>query len=89
MTWIGDDASDDVPFIETMRGKKVVIMPRNNLSSNDLTLWLKPSNPPAVYLDSFKDCFDELYQEGKDGSPKWTELVIHCHIGGRPGLIPV
>ena len=88
VTWIGDDASDDVPFLETLRGKAVVIMPRNNLSSNDLTLWLKPSNPPVVYVDSFKDCFDELYQEGKDGSPKWTEIVIHCHIGGRPGLIP-
>ena len=21
-----------------------------------------------------------------NGSPKWIEMVIHCHIGARPGL---
>jgi peptidoglycan/xylan/chitin deacetylase (PgdA/CDA1 family) len=84
--WIGDDASDDVPFIREMHGRKIVIMPRNNFPANDLTLWLWPANPPAVYFDSFKDAFDELYEEGAAGSPKWIEAVIHCHIGARPGL---
>lgn len=84
--WIGDDASDDVPFIREMHGRKIVIMPRNNFPANDLTLWLWPANPPSVYFDSFKDAFDELYDEGASGSPKWIEVVIHCHIGARPGL---
>jgi allantoinase len=84
--WIGDDASDDVPFIQEMHGRKIVIMPRNNFPANDLTLWLLPANPPGVYFDSFKDAFDELYEEGEAGSPKWIEIVIHCHIGARPGL---
>jgi len=84
--WIGDDASDDVPFVREMFGRKVVIMPRNNFPANDLTLWLWPANGPSVYIDSFTDAFDELYEEGKAGEPKWIEAVIHCHIGARPGL---
>lgn len=84
--WIGDDASDDVPFVREMYDRQVVIMPRNNFPANDLTLWLWPANPPSVYFDSFKDAFDELYEEGTAGSPKWIEAVIHCHIGARPGL---
>jgi peptidoglycan/xylan/chitin deacetylase (PgdA/CDA1 family) len=84
--WIGDDASDDVPFLRRIDGKTIVMMPRNNLPANDLTLWLTPANPPSVYFDSFKDAFDLLYEEGGNGSPKWMEMVIHCHIGARPGL---
>ena len=30
----------------------------------------------------------KLYAEGKAGSPKWTELTLHCHMAGRPTLIP-
>ena len=86
VSWIGDDASDDVPFVREMFGRNVVIMPRNNFPANDLTLWLWPANAPGVYFESFKDAFDELYEEGEAGSPKWIELVIHCHIGARPGL---
>jgi allantoinase len=84
--WIGDDASNDVPFLRRVEGKTIVMMPRNNFPANDLQLWLTPSNPPSVYFESFKDAFDCLYEEGRAGSPKWTEVVIHCHIGARPGL---
>ena len=62
------------------------MMPRNNFPANDLILWLHPGNPPSVYFDCFKDAFDLLYEEGTNGSPKWIEMVIHCHIGARPGL---
>jgi peptidoglycan/xylan/chitin deacetylase (PgdA/CDA1 family) len=89
VAWIGDDASDDVPFVREMHGRNVVIMPRNNFPANDLTLWLWPANAPSVYFESFRDAFDELYEEGEAGSPKWIELVIHCHIGARPGLTRV
>ena len=84
--WLGDDASDDVPFLRKVGNKTIVMMPRNNFPANDLLLWTIPSNPPSVYWESFKDAFDCLYQEGVDGSPKWIEIVIHCHMGARPGL---
>lgn len=84
---MGDDASEDTPFIRTIEGKSIVMMPRNNFPANDLQLWLTPHNPPSVYFESFKDAFDVLYEEAIAGSPKWIEMVIHCHIGARPGLI--
>jgi allantoinase len=27
-----------------------------------------------------------LYGEGDQGDPGWTEIILHCHIGGRPIL---
>jgi hypothetical protein len=64
----------------------MVVMPRVNLPHNDLGMWIMPGNPPGVIWESFKDTFDQLYKEGKAGSPKWTEITLHCHIGGRPTM---
>src|SRR5262249_34965947 len=56
--------------------------------NNDLAMWLQPRNPPSIIWEGFRDTFDELYAEGQTGVPKWTELVLHAHIAGRPALIP-
>jgi hypothetical protein len=37
----------------------------------------------------FQATFDQLYEEGRGGSPKWIEMTLHCHMAGRPTLIPV
>lgn len=31
--------------------------------------------------------FDELYQEGLDGSPKMMSIGLHCRIVGRPARL--
>lgn len=85
--WNGDDASDDVPFLRDVGGKKLVILPRVNFPTNDLIVWQKPGNPPAAYFDSFKESFDFLYGEGVAGNPKWVDLLLHSDLGGRPTLI--
>ena len=36
----------------------------------------------------FKETFDQLYAEGQAGSPKWIEMTLHCHMAGRPTLVP-
>lgn len=85
----GDDASDDLPFLHPTRHGPMVIMPRTNIHHNDLIMWIVGAkNPPSIIWDGFKDTFDELYREGQAGSPKWTEITIHAHMGGRPTLIP-
>lgn len=87
--WNGDDASDDLPFIqETGRGP-IVIIPRINSPHNDLTMWLQPKNPPSIIWDGFRNAFDQLYAEGEAGAPKWIEITLHSHIAGRPPLQPV
>ncbi len=84
--WNGDEAADDLPYLRETDHGPLVIMPRVNTPHNDLSMWLRANNPPGVIFESFKDTFDQLYREGQAGSPKWTEITIHCHIGGRPTM---
>jgi peptidoglycan/xylan/chitin deacetylase (PgdA/CDA1 family) len=86
--WNGDDASDDLPFLRETSNGPMVIMPRTNIPHNDLIMWVQAKNPPGVLFDSFRDTFDQLYAEGEAGSPKWTEITLHCHMAGRPTLVP-
>ena len=87
--WNGDDASDDLPFMKETRSGPMVILPRVNLPHNDLWIWATARNSPEVMWEGFKDTFDQLYAEGEAGCPKWAELTLHAHMGGRPTLIPV
>jgi hypothetical protein len=66
----------------------MVVMPRVNIPHNDLIMWMRPHNPPSIMLDGFKETFDQLYTEGQAGSPKWIEMTLHCHMAGRPTLVP-
>jgi peptidoglycan/xylan/chitin deacetylase (PgdA/CDA1 family) len=86
--WNGDDASDDLPFLRDTEHGPMVVMPRVNLPHNDLVMWMRPRNAPSIMLDGFKETFDQLYAEGQAGSPKWIEMTLHCHMAGRPTLVP-
>lgn len=86
--WNGDDASDDLPFVRDTKNGPMVVMPRTNMPQNDLIMWVLGRNPPGIIWDGFKDTFDQLYAEGLAGIPKWTEITLHCHMAGRPTLIP-
>jgi peptidoglycan/xylan/chitin deacetylase (PgdA/CDA1 family) len=84
--WCGDDASDDIPFVEEVGNKSLVILPQTNAQHNDMQIFLGPKNPPSIIWEGFKQSFDLLYREGDQGYPGWTEIILHCHIGGRPIL---
>jgi peptidoglycan/xylan/chitin deacetylase (PgdA/CDA1 family) len=85
--WNADDASDDLPFVRIVKGKKIVVIPRTSYATNDLVCWLRPVNSPNVYFEGFKATFDYLYREGARGNPKWVEMILHCDIGSRPALM--
>jgi hypothetical protein len=81
--------SDDLPFVRDTPAGPIVVMPRTNIPHNDLVMWqMTTKNPPGVIWEGWKDTFDQLYGEGVAGRPKWTEITVHLHIGGRPTLIP-
>lgn len=86
--WNGDEADDDLPYVKTTKNGPMVLLPRVNTPTNDLSIWIMGRNPPSVIWEQFKDTFDELYAEGVRGSPKWIEIVLHAHMAGRPTLIP-
>lgn len=83
-TWNGDDASSDIPFLINVKGKPLAILPRVNFQTNDLIASHSAQNPPSVLFENFKDLFDTLYEEGKQGRPQWIEFLVHCDIGSRP-----
>ncbi|BCH29342.1 hypothetical protein MesoLjLc_12720 [Mesorhizobium sp. L-8-10] len=86
--WNGDQANDDLPYSRQTANGPMIILPRVNMPQNDLIMWAKSHNSPSVIWEGFKDTFDELYREGERGNPKWVEIVLHAHMGGRPTLIP-
>jgi peptidoglycan/xylan/chitin deacetylase (PgdA/CDA1 family) len=51
-----------------------------------MQIFLEPKNAPSIIWEGFKQTFDLLYREGGAGHPGWTEIILHCHIGGRPIL---
>jgi peptidoglycan/xylan/chitin deacetylase (PgdA/CDA1 family) len=86
--WQGDDASDDLPFVETTQHGPLVVLPKTNIPHNDLVVWLSHWNSPDVMWETFQQSFDQLWMEGAHGDPKWIELTLHSHVAGRPTLIP-
>jgi len=86
--WVADDASDDLPFIETTRFGDIVVLPRASIFTNDILSVIWPANPPSVFFENFLEVFDQLYAEGEAGNPKWIELTLHAHMSGRAAMAP-
>jgi allantoinase len=84
--WSGDDASDDIPFVKDVGGHAMVMLPHTHTHQNDVQIFLGPRNGPGIIWEGFKESFDQLYREGTEGMPGWTEIILHCQIGGRPVL---
>jgi peptidoglycan/xylan/chitin deacetylase (PgdA/CDA1 family) len=86
--WTGDLPGPDIPQHRMINGKPLIIMPRLDYA-NDLSLIFRAKNLARVYFESFKTAFDLLYAEGRAGSPKLIDALVHAHIGGRPNIIGV
>ncbi|MFI9557536.1 polysaccharide deacetylase family protein [Nonomuraea endophytica] len=88
ITWSGDDASDDLPYVEQVGHGQLAVLPKTNLSANDLIHWILPTNSPQVFAEGFADTLEVGLAEGKAGRPQWADMVLHCHMAGRPAFIP-
>jgi peptidoglycan/xylan/chitin deacetylase (PgdA/CDA1 family) len=86
--WVGDNASDDLPFIEKTKFGDIAILPTQSTFTNDIAALVFPANPPSVFFECFVDSFDQLYAEGEAGCPKWIELTLHAHMAGRAVMGP-
>lgn len=88
IVWSGDDASDDVPFVIDVGGRPLVVLPKANMAANDFIHWVMSHNAPSVFAEQFVDTFDTVHAEGLRGRPGWADIVLHCHMAGRPTFIP-
>jgi peptidoglycan/xylan/chitin deacetylase (PgdA/CDA1 family) len=88
ITYTGDDASDDLPFVRAVGDRRLAVVPSTDLASNDLLHWVLRGQPPSTIVEGFVATFDAVYAEALDGRPGTVGLVLHCHGAGRPTLVP-
>lgn len=84
-----DDFSDDVPrwdVVETVMGKKPIVIVPYALDTNDMKFWLAPGYTAQQWLDYAVDTFERLHAESADAA-KMMSLGLHLRIIGRPGRI--
>ncbi len=85
--YISDSYADDLPYWRTHAGVNQLIIPYT-LDSNDMRFASTQGfNSGDQFFSYLKDSFDELYAEGKAGSPKMLNIGLHCRLAGRPGRI--
>jgi peptidoglycan/xylan/chitin deacetylase (PgdA/CDA1 family) len=87
--YTGDDASDDLPFVKDVDGRPFAVVPSVDLASNDLRHWVRGFHGPQVLEAGFRTTFDSVHEEASRGRAGAVGLVLHCHVAGRPTLLPV
>ncbi len=73
---------DDIPYYEKVNGEPWLVIPYS-LEVNDTRFWRGGMNRPSDFLETLKNTFDILYEEGKV-TPKIMNVGLHCRIAGRP-----
>lgn len=81
-----DSYADDLPYwILDDNNKPQLILPYT-LDVNDMKFSVPPGfTSPDGFFNYLKDCFDTLYEEGKDGTPKMMNIGLHNRLIGKPG----
>jgi peptidoglycan/xylan/chitin deacetylase (PgdA/CDA1 family) len=79
----GDCLNDDLPYFINASGRKWLVIPYS-LDTNDMKFWHNPGYSQGQdFLDSLKDTFDFLYEEGKQ-CPKMMSVGLHPRQSARP-----
>jgi allantoinase len=82
----GDSLNDDLPYFVNTSGKKWLVIPYS-LDTNDMKFWHHPGYSQGQdFLDSLKDTFDFLYEEGNQ-HPQMMSIGLHSRQCGRPSRI--
>jgi len=81
--WWGDRCDDDPPYVESVNGKRMVIIPKHWFF-NDLRGWNGGGLGGAEAFQAFKYSFDFVYEEAQRGRPGRIDALVHAELGGRP-----
>lgn len=82
-----DDVSRDEPFVETVDGKDLYVVPYT-LRNNDILLIEGRNFTPRQFLEQLKLDFDQLYAEGLTRR-RMMSLSAHDRICGQPSVVRV
>jgi peptidoglycan/xylan/chitin deacetylase (PgdA/CDA1 family) len=78
--WYGDVLDDDLPYVQTFGGRRIVAIPLST-DVNDMPS-MKYGNPPRMMLESFEEQLKRI-QARREG-PVIVDVTAHAHIFGRP-----
>lgn len=79
LLWNGDFPNDDLPYVVTVNGRRLVIIPYG-LECDDREIYGKHRHPTGVWLRCFQDSLEVLYEEGAT-HPKMLSVAVHAHLG--------
>lgn len=78
--WHGDVFDDDLPYLQTFGGRRIVAIPLTT-DVNDMP-FMKYGNAPQMMLDSFNQNIEVARAQGE--RPAMIDVTVHAHIFGRP-----
>jgi peptidoglycan/xylan/chitin deacetylase (PgdA/CDA1 family) len=84
-SYFGDPFDEDIPYVVTIAGRRMVIIPKLNYA-NDWRAWSGGLGTPSNYFQGFKESFDYLYMEALAGRPGYIDVITHAELGGRPNI---
>ena len=78
--WYGDVFDDDLPYVQTFGGRKIVAIPLAT-DVNDMPS-MKYGNPPRMMLETFEEHLNRIAERHE--GPVIIDVTAHAHIFGRP-----
>jgi peptidoglycan/xylan/chitin deacetylase (PgdA/CDA1 family) len=78
--WYGDVLDDDLPYVQTFGGRRIVAIPLST-DVNDMPS-MKYGNPPRMMLESFEEQLARI--KARREGPVVIDVTAHAHIFGRP-----
>ena len=78
--WYGDVFDEDLPYVQTFGGRKIVAIPLST-DVNDMPS-MKYGSPPRMMLETFEDHLKRIADQ-REG-PVIIDVTSHAHIFGRP-----
>jgi len=83
--YFGDPFDEDVPYVVSVNGRRMVIIPKLNYA-NDWRAWSGGLGNGDNFVAGFKEAFNFLYEEALGGRPGYIDVITHAELGGRPNL---
>jgi hypothetical protein len=83
-TWYGDTLADDLPYVETHGGKKIVAIPLST-EVNDMRS-MKDGAPISSIVGTFEEQLARVraHDSTQMSAPMQIDCTVHAHIFGRP-----
>jgi peptidoglycan/xylan/chitin deacetylase (PgdA/CDA1 family) len=83
--WIGDAFDDDVPYVASVDGRRIAVIPKLNYA-NDWRAWSGGLGNATTLFEGFKTSFDYMMQEALRGRVGAMDVITHAELGGRPNI---